>query len=166
MTKYTNHTQNTTMCLTSFVKKKKKKSQTWLVGSYIWLFLVRRKIRLTWFFLVTKVKFFVPFIFYFVFKGPSSRRRKKCFQFSYFSPLKLTGYWLPFSPDIVEAMAAARAISFAQELGIRPFILEGDSEAVIKTFMAAEDSLSSFGHIISLAKTTLVTNECISFSHT
>ena len=73
---------------------------------------------------------------------------------------------LPFSPDIVEAMAAARAISSAQELGIRPFILEGDSEAVIKTFMAAEDSLSSFGHIISLAKSTLVTNECISFSHT
>lgn len=26
MTKYTNHTQNTTVCLTSFVKKKKKKS--------------------------------------------------------------------------------------------------------------------------------------------
>ena len=73
---------------------------------------------------------------------------------------------LPFSPDIVETMAAARAISSAQELGIRPFILEGDSEAVIKTFMAAEDSLSSFGHIISLAKSTLVTNECISFSHT
>ena len=73
---------------------------------------------------------------------------------------------LPFSPDIVEAMAAATAISSAQELGIRPFILEGDSEAVIKTFMAAEDSLSSFGHIISLAKSTLVTNECISFSHT
>ena len=73
---------------------------------------------------------------------------------------------LPFSPDIVEAMAAARAISSAQELGIRPFILEGDSEAVIKTFMAAEDSLSSFGHIISLAKSTLVTNECICFSHT
>ncbi|KAK9989426.1 hypothetical protein SO802_029665 [Lithocarpus litseifolius] len=73
---------------------------------------------------------------------------------------------LPFSPDIVEAMAAARAISFAQELGIRPFILEGDSEVVIETFMAAEESLSSFGHIISLAKSTLDTNECISFSRT
>ena len=71
----------------------------------------------------------------------------------------------PFSPDIVEAMAAARAISFAQELGVRPFILERDSDVVIKTFMAAEDSLSSFGHIVSLAKSTLTTNECISFSH-
>ena len=71
----------------------------------------------------------------------------------------------PFSPDIVEAMAAARAISFAQELGVRPFVLEGDSDVVIKTFMAVEDSLSSFGHIVSLAKSTLTTNECISFSH-
>ena len=37
---------------------------------------------------------------------------------------------------------------------------------VIKTFMATKDSLSSFRHIISLAKSTLNTNECISFSHT
>lgn len=35
---------------------------------------------------------------------------------------------LPFSPDIAKAMAAAKVISFAQELGIRPFTLEGDSE--------------------------------------
>ena len=70
---------------------------------------------------------------------------------------------IPFSLDIVEAMATARVISFAQELGIQPFILEGDSEAMIKTFMAAEDSLSSFNHIISLAKSTLDTNKCISF---
>lgn len=72
---------------------------------------------------------------------------------------------LLFSPDIAEALAAARAITFAQELGIRPFILEGDSEAVIKTFQSAEDSLSVFGHITSLAKSTLPTDVCISFSH-
>lgn len=41
---------------------------------------------------------------------------------------------LPFSPDIVEAMAATRVISFAQELGTKPFILKGDLEAVINTF--------------------------------
>lgn len=45
---------------------------------------------------------------------------------------------LPFSPDIVEAMAAARAISFARELGIKPFILEGDSEVVINTLIPTE----------------------------
>ena len=72
---------------------------------------------------------------------------------------------LPFSPDIVEAMAATRVISFAQELGTKPFILKGDLEAVINTFNFAEDSLCSFGHFITLAKSTLVTNTCISFSH-
>ncbi|KAL0016822.1 hypothetical protein SO802_003891, partial [Lithocarpus litseifolius] len=39
---------------------------------------------------------------------------------------------LPYSSDIVEAMAAARAIYFAQEIGLNSFIIEGDSEAVIK----------------------------------
>ena len=34
---------------------------------------------------------------------------------------------LPFSPEIVKAMAAARAIYFAQGLGFTSFILEGDS---------------------------------------
>ena len=72
---------------------------------------------------------------------------------------------LPFSLDIVEAMAAAREISFAHELTIKPFILEGDSESVINTLNSEEDSLSSFGHIITLAKSTLVTNICISFSY-
>ena len=34
---------------------------------------------------------------------------------------------LPFSSDIVEAMAAARALVFAQELGLADSVLEGDS---------------------------------------
>ena len=37
--------------------------------------------------------------------------------------------------------------------------------AVIKTLKSDEDSLSVFGHVISLAKCTLATNSCISFSH-
>ena len=72
---------------------------------------------------------------------------------------------LPFLLDIVESMATTRAISFAYELSIKPLILEGDSEAVINTFNSTEGSLSSFGHIITLAKSTLVTNICISFSY-
>ena len=72
---------------------------------------------------------------------------------------------LPFAPEIVEAMAVARAIGFAQEISIRPYILEGDAEVAINTFKSDEESLSSFGHIISLTKSTLVTNSCISFSH-
>ena len=40
---------------------------------------------------------------------------------------------MPYSSDIAEAMATARALVFAQELGIDAFVLEGDSEVVINT---------------------------------
>ena len=40
---------------------------------------------------------------------------------------------LPFALVIVEAMAAARAMALAQELGITEFMLEGDSKVVINT---------------------------------
>lgn len=41
---------------------------------------------------------------------------------------------LPFSFDLVKAMAATRALSSATELGFSRFILEGNSELVIKAF--------------------------------
>ncbi|KAK9993181.1 hypothetical protein SO802_022884 [Lithocarpus litseifolius] len=72
---------------------------------------------------------------------------------------------LPFSPIIVEAMAAARAITFSQELGITEFMLEGDSEAVINSLRSTEASLTTYGHLLEFAKSTLVTNKCIAFSH-
>ena len=55
---------------------------------------------------------------------------------------------LPFSLDIVEAMVAARAMTFAQELGTVEFILEGDLEVVINSLRSKEASLSSFGHLL------------------
>ena len=61
---------------------------------------------------------------------------------------------LPYSADIVEAMAVARAIYFAQEIGLNSFILEGDSEAVIKFLRSDDDSFSPFGHILVAAKAT------------
>ena len=69
------------------------------------------------------------------------------------------------SSNIVEVLAAARAISFALELGCSSFILEGDSELVIKTLNSEEDSLSPFGYILASAKATTNANCCISFSH-
>ena len=72
---------------------------------------------------------------------------------------------LPFSPVIVEAMAAARAITFAQELGIKEFMLEGDSEAVINTLQSTEVSLMTYGHLLESAKSTLTTSNCIAFTH-
>nr|XP_023911306.1 uncharacterized protein LOC112022914 [Quercus suber] len=72
---------------------------------------------------------------------------------------------LPFAPVIVEAMAAARAMIFAKEIGITEFMLEGDSEVVINTLRNTEASLSTFGHLLESAKSTLVTSKCIAFSH-
>jgi len=72
---------------------------------------------------------------------------------------------LPFSPVIVEAMAIARAITFAQELGIKEFMLEGDSEAVINNLQSTEVSLTSYGHLLESAKSTLTTSKCIAFTH-
>ena len=72
---------------------------------------------------------------------------------------------LAFSLDIVEAMVAARAMAFAQELGIVEFILEEDSEVVINSLRSKEASFSSFGHLLESAKSTLVSSNCIAFSH-
>ena len=72
---------------------------------------------------------------------------------------------LPFSSDIVEAMAAARALVFAQELGITEFVLEGDSEVVVNSLRSNEISFSSFGHLLESAKSLLGLMNGISFSH-
>ena len=72
---------------------------------------------------------------------------------------------LPFSPVIVEAMAAARVITFAQELGIKEFVLKGDLEAVITTLQSTEVSLTTYGHLLESAKSILTTSKCIAFTH-
>lgn len=72
---------------------------------------------------------------------------------------------LPYSSDIVEAMVAARAIYFAQELGLTSFILEGDSGIVIKSLRSDDNSFSPFSHILTAAKAATETSCCISFFH-
>ena len=71
---------------------------------------------------------------------------------------------LPFSPDITEALAAARAISFARGLGFTSFTLEGDSTNIIKSLKSEEASLSAFGHILNSAKSMMADGN-IKFSH-
>ena len=72
---------------------------------------------------------------------------------------------MPCSSDLVEAIAAARAISFARDLSLSNYILEGDSNMVINALKRNDDSLSSFGHILASAKSLTDVN-CITFSHT
>ena len=61
-------------------------------------------------------------------------------------------------------MVAARALSFAAELGFSRFILEGDSELIIKSLQSNEDSLAPFGHILEVAKITTDVNRVL-FTH-
>ena len=58
----------------------------------------------------------------------------------------------PFSSDMVDALAAVKAIAFALEIGCNFFVLEGDSESVIKTLSSEEKSLAPFSHILASAK--------------
>ena len=70
------------------------------------------------------------------------------------------------STDDVEAFAAVRAISFPVELGFSSIIIEGDSEVVIKALKNEEESLATFGHLISASRPTIDAFYDISFSHT
>ena len=66
----------------------------------------------------------------------------------------------------MEALAAVRAMTFAMDLNLPSFIVEGDSEVVISALRKEEDSFSSFGHLIFSIKHYLQSCSCISFSHT
>lgn len=59
------------------------------------------------------------------------------------------------SSDDVEAMAAAKAISFAFESGLSSIIGEGDSEFIIKALSSEDESFTTFGHLISTAKLSI-----------
>ena len=72
---------------------------------------------------------------------------------------------MPYSSDIAEAMAATRALVFAQELDIDAFVLERDLEVVINTLRSKEALFSSFGHLLESAKSMLVSSICLNFSH-
>ena len=72
----------------------------------------------------------------------------------------------PPSVDDEEAMAAARAILFAQELGHSSFVLEGDSEIIINALRSEDDSFASNGHLLASTKSLIASSDMVSFSHT
>ena len=57
-----------------------------------------------------------------------------------------------YSSDEVEAFAAAKALSFAAEIGISKAVLEGDSLTIIKALSTDQRTLSSFSPLIDDAK--------------
>ena len=70
----------------------------------------------------------------------------------------------PGSMDMVEALAANRAIVFAKELCLQSMVVEGDSLRVIQALVAAKPSRTMFGHVIAEIH-SLVSNVDCSFCH-
>ena len=70
-----------------------------------------------------------------------------------------------YSNDEVEAFAAAKALSFAAEIGISKAVLEGDSLTIIKALSTDQRSLSSFGPLIDDAKFSSVNFDQLHYSH-
>ena len=73
---------------------------------------------------------------------------------------------LPQSSDEVEALAVAKAISFALDIGLNSIIVEGDSEVIINFLQHEEALFATFGHLISTTKVSIVACSSIFFSHT
>ena len=61
---------------------------------------------------------------------------------------------LPLSSNDVEAMAAVKSITFAYEFRLSSIITDGDF-VVIKALRSEDQSLASFGNLLSAAKPTI-----------
>ena len=73
---------------------------------------------------------------------------------------------LPTSVEMVEVLAAWRALIFAKELGFDHIILEGDSEIAIRAMKSEGYSATSFGHILSDIKVLSTHFRQLVFRHT
>ncbi|XP_075633885.1 uncharacterized protein LOC142606414 [Castanea sativa] len=73
---------------------------------------------------------------------------------------------LPTSVEMVEVLAARRALIFAKELGFDRVILEGDSEIAIRAMKSEDYSSAPFGHIILDIKALSSHFRSLVFHHT
>ena len=72
---------------------------------------------------------------------------------------------MPPIVEILEAMAARRAMVFMGELGLRRAIFERDSETVVKALSGDYPDRSCIGHIIKDCKSLMGCFQTCSFSH-
>ena len=70
----------------------------------------------------------------------------------------------PGSVDMVEALAASRAVVFAKELCLQSMVVEGDSLRVIQALIDDRPSRTMFGNVIADIH-SLVSNVDCSFCH-
>ena len=69
------------------------------------------------------------------------------------------------SVEMVEVLAARRALWIARELGFHNVIVEGDSESIINSINGNIMAQSEFGHILHDIKFLCSFFSCISFQH-
>ena len=67
--------------------------------------------------------------------------------------------------EILEVMAARRAMIFMEELGLRRAIFEGDSETVVKALLGDCPDRLCIGHIVKDCKSLMGCFQTCSFSH-
>ena len=72
---------------------------------------------------------------------------------------------MPPTMEVLEAMAARRAMIFMEELGLRHAVFEGDSEIVVKALVGLCPDQSSIGHLIKDCKSLRGVFQTCSFSH-
>ena len=72
---------------------------------------------------------------------------------------------LPSTVEVLEPMAARRAMIFTDELGLRQAIFEGDSELVVKALLGDFPDQSSIGHTVKDCKSLMGLFQTCSFSH-
>ena len=73
---------------------------------------------------------------------------------------------LPTSVEMVEVLAAQRALIFAKELDFDHVILEGNFEIAVRAIKSEGYSATSFGHILSDIKVLSTHFRCLVFRHT
>ena len=71
----------------------------------------------------------------------------------------------PFSINVVEVIAAKKALKFALELGLSTIVLEGDSKHTIDALLSEEVSLIDIGHLIEEEKLYGDQLDVVEFSH-
>lgn len=59
------------------------------------------------------------------------------------------------APDIAEAVAALKAVTFCRERGLSKVVLEGDALQVVTALNSSTGNWSSYGHLIEEARSQL-----------
>ena len=72
---------------------------------------------------------------------------------------------MPSIVEVLEVLAARRAMIFMEELGLRQAIFEGDSELVVKALVGDVSVWSSIGHIVKDCKSLMGLFQTYTFSH-